>query len=133
MAKERKKKVLIVDDEADFLNLAKKRFDSKGYDVITANNGTSALELLKSESPDAVLLDVMMPGLDGLSVLKEIRSFDKNIPVFIATAFSNEERAAVASNFNASGFILKGEGDLSEEIDNMTRIIEISAKYREKK
>lgn len=117
-----KKKILVVDDEISIVQLAKFRLESNNYEVVTATNGKEALEKIKQEKPDAVLLDVMMPELDGLSVLKRIRDTDKNLPVFMFTAFSNEERFKVASNLNASGFILK-TADLQSEIKNITNIL----------
>ncbi|MDD5679882.1 MAG: response regulator [Candidatus Omnitrophica bacterium] len=117
-----KKKILVVDDEVSIVQLAKFRLESNNYEVVTATNGKEALEKIKQEKPDAVLLDVMMPELDGLSVLKRIRETDKNLPVFMFTAFSNEERFKVASNLNASGFILK-TADLQSEIKNITNIL----------
>ena len=127
----RKRKVLLVDDEIDFLEMLRMRLDASGYDVLTATNGEDALEKIRKEKPDAVLLDVLMPGLDGLTVLKKIRKEDKNLPVYIITAFSNEERFKVANKLGASGFIVKTD-DLKKEIDNITTALNISDKYKAK-
>lgn len=124
-----KRKILVVDDEIDFLEILRTRLEANNYDVITAMDGIAALEKAKSEKPDAVLLDIMMPGLDGLDVLKKIRKEDPKLPVFIITAFSNEERFKIANKFNASGFIMK-TSDLQEEIDNITNTIAISERYK---
>jgi DNA-binding response OmpR family regulator len=128
----KKKKILIVDDEADILEILKIRFERSGYDVVTTNDGDSALEKWKKEKPDALLLDIMMPHVDGLSVLKKIREEDKRLPIFILTAFSNEERMQIASKFNANGFILKTD-DIQKEVEKITAAIQIYDKYREKK
>lgn len=125
----KKKKILVVDDEADILELFKSRIKASGYDVATASNGKEALEKLISEKPDAVLLDVMMPGISGLDVLKKIREYDQNLPVFIITAFSNEERFLAASKLNASGFIMK-TSDLKEEIVKIGEALKIAEKYK---
>jgi DNA-binding NtrC family response regulator len=66
-----------------------------------------------------------MPKIDGLGILKKVREEDKVLPVFIMTAFSNEERYDLASKFNASGFILK-TSDLQKEVDSITSILSIS-------
>ena len=130
MAKKDKKKVLIVDDEVDFTELMKVRFEANDYDVVISSNGDEALAIIKKEKPDAVLLDIMMPGMDGLAVLKEIRSTDSRLPVFMISAFSNEERVKLAGKLNASGFIVKSRQDISEEIKNITSAIEIADKYK---
>ena len=127
------KKILVVDDEVDFTELMKLRLETSGYDVLIANAGEGVLDIVKKEKPNAVLLDIMMPGVDGLTLLKQIRSFDSRIPVFMITAFSNEERIKLAGKMNASGFIVKSRQDISEEIKNITNAIDIAAKYKEKR
>lgn len=126
---DKKRKVLVVDDEIDFLDLLRSRLEASGYSVITAMNGEDALDKVKKEKPDAVLLDILMPGLDGLDVLKRIRKEDERLPVFIITAFSNEERFRMANKFNASGFIIKTE-DLQVEIGNITKTLDIADRYK---
>ena len=123
------KKILVVDDEPDFLRMIKMRLEAKGYDVVTATNGKEALENFKSEKPDAVLLDIMMPGIDGLQVLRKIRRHDKDLPVFIITAFSSEERIKLATKMNASGFIIK-TGDLQEEIERVFTASRMADRFR---
>jgi len=126
------RKILIVDDEIDFLELMKVRLEANGYEVVTANNGKEALEKFRNDKPAAILLDIMMPEMDGLSVLKQIREQDAVLPVFIVTAFSNEDRIKAAGKMNATGFIIKTQ-DLSKEIKNITQAIEIAEKVKEKR
>ncbi len=126
-----KKKILVVDDEPDFLNLIKIRLEANDYDVVTALDGISALDKVKSDNPDAVLLDIQMPGMDGLEVLKRIRQVDNTLPVFIITAFSNDERFKLANKLNASGFIVK-TSNLKEEIERITGILRLSDNYKGK-
>ena len=123
------KKILVVDDEPEFVELVKARLEASDYEVSTAANGKEALEKLRSEKPEAVLLDILMPGLDGLSVLKRIRRHYKKLPVFILTAFSNEERFGLAKKLGASGFIVKTK-DLKKEVANITGILRLSDKYQ---
>ena len=85
--------------------------------------------MISKEKPDAVLLDVLMPGIDGIDVLKKIRKENDKLPIFIITAFSNEERFKLANKFNASGFILK-TSDLQSEINNITSAIAIADRYK---
>lgn len=127
-----KKKILVVDDEPDFLKVIKMRLEADDYDVITASDGEKALNKVKVEQPDAVLLDILMPGLDGLETLKKIRKKDKNLPVFIITAFSNEERFKLANKLGSSGFIVK-TSDLKEEVKNISAALALADSYKLKK
>ncbi|MFA5085767.1 MAG: response regulator [Candidatus Omnitrophota bacterium] len=127
-----KRKILLVDDEVDFVELMKMRFEASGYEVITANNGKEALDKFKNDKPAALLLDIMMPEMDGLAVLKQIRAEDATVPVFIVTAFSNEDRIKAAGKLNATGFIIKTQ-DLGKEIKNVTQAIDIAEKFKEKR
>ncbi len=126
------KKILVVDDELDFLKMIKMRLEASDYEVITAANGKEALDLIKFRKPDAVLLDILMPGMDGLQVLKVIRNRDKVLPVFMVTAFSNQERFDAANKLGASGFIVKSN-DLKKEIENITSAITLSDKFKGRK
>ena len=126
-----KKKVLLVDDEPDFLNTVKMRLEANDYEVITATNGKEALKKIQVEKPDAVLLDILMPKLNGLETLKRIRKKDKALPVFMVTAFSDEERFQQARELGASGFILK-TSSLKKEIENLTRALRLAERYGER-
>ena len=125
-----KRKILVVDDEVDFLDLIKVRLEANNYEVTTAQTGEDAIKKIKESKPDAVLLDILMPGIDGLEVLKKIRKFDDKLPVYIITAFSTEDRFRLANKFGASGFIVKTE-DLSKEINNITSALDMAPRYRQ--
>ena len=118
----KKKKILLVDDEVDFKIMLTMRLRANDYDVVTAANGTEALEQVKKEKPDGVLLDIMMPEIDGLTVLKKIREMDQKLPVFMITSFSNEARFVQANALNATGYIVK-TSDLKEEVKKIKTII----------
>ena len=126
-----KRKILIVDDEPDFLEVMRTRLEANNYEVITAANGDEALRYVKDNNPDAVLLDIMMPGIDGLEVLKRIRKVDESMPIYIITAFSTDERFKLANKFGASGFIVKTD-DLAKEVDNITSALDMSARFHKK-
>ncbi|MDP3791426.1 MAG: response regulator [Candidatus Omnitrophota bacterium] len=126
------RKILVVDDEVDFLEVIKIRLEANGYNVVTAGNGEDALKKLKDEKPDAVLLDILMPGIDGLEVLRRIRKMDENLPVYIITAFSTEERFKVANKFGASGFIVKTD-DLGKQIKSINSVLDMAQRYHGKK
>lgn len=123
-----KKKILIVDDEADFLKMLKMKLEDQ-YDIITASSGREALAMIKSGNPDAVLLDLVMEGMDGLEVLKNIRKTDKNLPVFMLTAFSDLERVNEANKLRSSGFIVKTD-NLEKQLRCIHSALGLSDKYR---
>lgn len=126
---EKKKRILLVDDEPDFVELISHRLQINGYEVMAVINGKEALNILEKERFDAVLLDIIMPQMDGLTTLKLIRKRDKDLPVFMLTAYSDDQRFKAANKLNASGFIVK-TADLQKEISNITSILRISDKYK---
>jgi len=101
------KKVMVIDDEKDFLFTMEYWLKSKGYQVESANDGFKAIELVKSFKPDIILLDINMPGIDGVETLKRIRLINKDVPVIIITAYIGEERVAEASGYQISGLFYK--------------------------
>jgi len=78
-------KLLVIDDEEGIRNLLEILLRRKGYDVVLADGGRKGLDLLRREHPDVVVLDLKMPEMDGITVLREIRSFDPKKPVIILT------------------------------------------------
>lgn len=125
------KKILVVDDEADFLEVIKVRLKANNYEVVTAVNGEEALKKIKEEKVSAVLLDILMPGIDGLEVLRRIRKTDEDLPVFIITAFSTEERFKAANKLGASGFIVKTD-DLGKQIKSINSALDMADRYHGK-
>ena len=83
-----KKRILVVDDERHIVRLVQVNLERQGYEVLTAFDGVEALEKVKNEDPDMVVLDVMMPRMDGFEVLKHLQADPKfqNIPVIMLTA-----------------------------------------------
>ncbi|MBP7055901.1 MAG: response regulator [Candidatus Omnitrophica bacterium] len=124
-----KKKILIIDDEPDFLKMMKLRLEALKYDVLTASSGREGMEKAKSEDPDAILLDIMMPDIDGLTVLKNIRKSSPDLPVFILTAYSNDELKKVERELNATGLIIKTQ-DMAKEVKKISTAIDVAVKYR---
>lgn len=86
-----KRKILIVDDEPDFVLLLKKRLETNGYDVSVASNGEEGINQIKKDRPNLVLLDIMMPKKDGYTMLKELKGKEEtsSIPVIVVTAKPN--------------------------------------------
>ena len=85
------KVILVVDDEIDLLEMIQSIFERAGFfNILTASSGTEALKIWKERQPDMIILDIMMPGIDGLSVLREVRE-TSNIPVLLLTARGEAE------------------------------------------
>ncbi|GLI53123.1 response regulator [Thermodesulfovibrio yellowstonii] len=80
-------KILVVDDEKNILMLYKAELEDEGYEVITANSGKEAIELFETQNPDMVTLDIMMPDIDGIQVLRQLKQKNPNIPVIMLTAY----------------------------------------------
>ena len=79
-------RLLIVDDIGDNRSILTRRFERRGFEVVEADSGFTAIELISRESFDLVLLDVMMPGIDGIETLKRIRGQQAALPVIMVTA-----------------------------------------------
>ena len=99
--------ILIVDDEPSIVQSMKGLLHDDGFDVLTASNGYEALQIIDNESPDLVLLDIWMPGIDGLETLKEIKSSSPFIQVILITGHGNVETAVKATKLGAFDLIEK--------------------------
>ena len=103
------KKILLADDEADIVALVSARLKAGGYEVIPATDGETALKLAKEQGPDMVILDVMMPKLDGYKVCRLLK-FDsryKGIPVMMLTARTQPEDIQLATECGADAYMTK--------------------------
>jgi two-component system, OmpR family, KDP operon response regulator KdpE len=94
-----KKRVLVVDDHAKVLTFIKIDLNLRGFDVICGSCGKDALDLIRSAKPDIVLLDMVMPGIDGFEVLKEMRTFT-DLPVIAFSASSGNQDPAMLAGAN---------------------------------
>jgi len=100
-------RVLVVDDEPDALELLQAFLEAKGYEVLTASDGEEALQKVKEERPHLMLLDVRMPKLTGLEVLKRVREIDREVGVIMVTAVNEEETGRQALQLGAFDYITK--------------------------
>jgi CheY-like chemotaxis protein len=102
-------KILVVDDDPKALLLMEAILKPHGYDVVLINDGRQAIKTTKKEKPGLILLDIMMPGLDGYTILNTIRQEEaiQNIPVIMVTALEQDGNKVFASICGASAYITK--------------------------
>lgn len=101
--------VVIADDDELLVKLLTHKLSQKGMEVASAHDGESGLELISTVQPDLVILDGMMPGMDGLEVLKRLKQDEdtKNIPVIFLSARKMEEDIVTGLNFGADDYLVK--------------------------
>jgi nitrogen regulation protein NR(I) len=115
--------LLIVDDEKNVLYALERGLRAEGLRIITAQTGKAGINLVEREKPDAVLLDVRLPDLSGLDVLKELRRIDPKLPVIVMTTHGTAETAIEAMQRGAFDYLLK-PWDLDELIDLVHKALE---------
>ena len=102
------REILVVDDEPDVLTLVKTQLESEGFQVYTAESGSKALEFLDMKHVDLMILDVVMPGMSGLDVLREIKSGEKSgLPVVVFTALGREVDMMLKPENKADAYLAK--------------------------
>jgi len=102
-----RQRVLVVDDEASIRDLLSKTLALAEYDVDTAPDGTSALDRLRAVNYDLLIADLKMPGMDGLTLIRQAKRIKADLPVIIITGFSTESSAIEAVNLGVAGYLTK--------------------------
>jgi two-component system, NtrC family, nitrogen regulation response regulator NtrX len=101
------KTILVVDDEPSIVQTLAGILQDEGFEVLTAADGETALQVVEEESPDLVLLDISLPGMDGLEVLHQLKEHQPQLPVVMVSAYGNVENAVKATRLGAYDFIEK--------------------------
>lgn len=114
------KRILVVDDEPRMIGFIRMNLELEGYQVLEAHDGLKALEMVRTQLPDLVLLDVMMPGLDGFETLRMLREFS-NVPVIMLTAKGEEEDKVRGLELGADDYVTKPFG--SRELSSRVRAV----------
>lgn len=106
-----KAKVAIIEDDMAIVQMYRTKFETEGYDVETAGDGTTGLELIESFTPDVVLLDLMMPGMNGLDMLQKLRNQPggREAKVIVLTNMGDTETATKVYKMAADDYIVKAE------------------------
>ena len=124
-------RVLVVDDEQRILNFLSSKLRVSGYEVITASNGVEALEQIQAQEPDLVVLDVLMPRMDGFETLKELRTFS-SVPVIILSAKETNADKIKGLELGADDYLAKpfSPDELIARIEAMRRRLAPSEKRK---
>jgi DNA-binding response OmpR family regulator len=119
-------KVLLIDDEEDFITTLAERLQLRGLRPVVATDGEAGLDLIMNESFDVVIVDVMMPGLNGLEVLERIKNFKSQIPVIMLTGHGRSEDGHRGMQLGAFDYLIK-----PFDIDELIQKISEAATPRE--
>lgn len=104
------KKILVVDDDLHIQKLYKEELEEEGYEVVVAGNGAKAMELFIQENPDIVTLDILMPDVDGIKLLRQMKEKKPRLPIIMSTAYDYRDDFAV---WASEAYIVKS-ADLDE-------------------
>lgn len=102
-----RRKILVIDDEAELLALVKEILEDKGYQVFCALNGAGGIRLNEDKNPDLIILDLRMPGMDGIETLRQIRKHDQAVKVIILTAYGSPDSIRDAADLDVSEYLSK--------------------------
>ncbi|MGC2063927.1 MAG: response regulator [Thermodesulfovibrionales bacterium] len=113
-------KILVVDDDLSILRLYKEELEEEGYTVVTASTGVEALEQFEKEVPDLVTLDIQLPDVDGIKLLRQMKEKRPRLPVIMSTAYDYRDDFSV---WASEAYIVKS-ADLAEFKATIKRLIE---------
>ena len=104
-----KSRILVIDDEVEVVDLLKKRLEKAGYQVVTATDGPQGFKAAVEQKPDLILLDIIMPDVDGMTVLRQLKAQEStsNIPVVMVSAKSMTDSIFEARKYGATDYIIK--------------------------
>jgi DNA-binding response OmpR family regulator len=113
--------LLIVEDEEPLLEVLKERFENEGFQVIFAQNGEEALQMALTQHPDIILLDIVMPKMSGLQMLKELRAHEegKTVPVMILTNLNDAESIKEGLGQGAYDILVKADWQIGDIVQNV--------------
>lgn len=118
-------KMLVVDDEFEIRDFLKNFFTERKYEILTAAGGEGALDIIKSEKPHVVLLDIRMPGMSGVEVLRQAKEFDSKIKIIMLTAIEDKDMSDLAKQFGADDYVTKPFSLEYLERDVMKKVVEL--------
>lgn len=118
-----KNKILLAEDDEMISSMYKTKFEQAGFEVLLADNGLDGLQLALSSKPDLILLDIIMPQLDGFAVLERLKMNNKtkNIPVFLLTNLGTEEDVKKGEELGAKDYLVKANLTPAEILDKVKK------------
>ena len=124
----KKKLVLIVEDEKPMARLLVESFKEAGLHTVVATQGDTGLAQALSERPDLILLDIVMPGMDGLTMLKKLRqdTWGKTVPVILLTNFGDTDKIIAATESGAYGYLLKANWEIKDIVAKVREALHLS-------
>lgn len=128
---EKKKKILLVDDDKTFCEMYKLRLEASGYEVVIAEDGEKALVLAMDEKPDVILLDIMMPKINGLDVLDLLKTTPetKEIPVIVLTALIKDINEIRSLMSGAASYLVKSEIMPAQVVEKIEEVLQKKSKF----
>ena len=119
-----KKKILIIEDEATLQKALSDTLIKEGYEVVSAIDGLIGLDLARSENPDLILLDIILPGMDGFDVLRNIKQKDNSeVPVIILTNLSDLDDIQKALDIGATTYLVKADFHLVDVLKKVEEVL----------
>jgi DNA-binding response OmpR family regulator len=121
-----KKTILLVEDDAFVSDIYQTRLEQEGYKLVLANNGLEAMKKLEEGIPNLIMLDIIMPYMDGLEVLKKLKAEEKwkKIPVIILTNLSQKEEVDEGLGIGADDYLIKSHFTPSEVVGKVKTLLE---------
>ena len=132
-SREKNPNILVVDDDRVLLDLLRKVLEKFGFEVALAASGKDAIDQVQKFVPDVILLDIKMPGMDGITLLKEIKAHDPDVEVIIITGFASLDSAVEALKYGAFDYIKKPFDNLAQVVDAIRRAWERRSPRLEKR
>lgn len=119
------KKIMIVEDDVFIRDIYQVKFSREGFDVIIAEDGIKALEILKDVVPDIIMLDIIMPYMNGMEVLKKIKAIEalKDVPVIMLTNISEKEKVDEGLELGIADYLIKSHFTPSEVLAKVNSLL----------
>jgi len=117
--------ILIVEDDPSLLLSLKSKFEKEGFKVLTATNGKDGLKIAKSEKIDLILIDILLPEMDGISMAKEINKLKLGLPMIFLTNLSDIEHISKAITENTTDYLVKADWNINDVVDRVRERLKI--------